>query len=147
MRFEFLYPRADYSYPAVATHTPRVDPARYAVADYKAALRGELRNPEAWLEQMNNITSGTLRLLGWWVGSTILLSCAVGLLAFFWVSPKTFSLAELQQAMRAVIQVLALLLGALSLLANFGRFRNVFSERAFESLRSQAQAADTKANS
>lgn len=113
---------------------------KVVVEEYRSAVCAQIRDPSAWVAQVYNCIGSSVRTLGLWVGSTVTLSCAVGLLALFWVSSETFSLAELQQGMRPVIQFIAVIMGAGCLLLNLGQFRNVFSERAYDTLRRKEKA-------
>ena len=99
---------------------------------YSNALREQLRDPEAYLDQAGNVLLGLFRFLGWWVAMTATLTSAVAIYAFITQDLSAYSQADLQDGLRIIVTSASAAAALSCLLSNTGRFRNVFSARAWE---------------
>lgn len=97
---------------------------------FSNVLRKQLRNPEAYLEQTENVLSGLFKLFCWWVPITTAYTSAAVIFFFMTQDLSAYSQVDL----RAGLLLIVIFTGAITVLAGFfsnaGKFRNVFSDRA-----------------
>lgn len=110
------------------------------------ALREQFRTPDAYLEQVGNVLFGLFRLLGWWVAMTVTYTSGAAILAFITTDLSMYSQSDLQESLRIITTFSGGVAALACLLANTGRFHDVFTARAvekvnrFEAAKSQVQS-------
>lgn len=99
---------------------------------FSNALREQFRDPEAYLEQVGNVLFGLFRVLGWWVVMTATYTSAAAIFAFITQDLSAYSQGDLQEGMRVIVTFAGGAAALACLLSNTGRFRDVFSARAWD---------------
>lgn len=99
---------------------------------FSNALRKQFRDPEAYLEQVGNVLFGLFRLLGWWVAMTTTYTSAAAIFAFITQDFSAYSQGELQEGIRVIVTFAGIAAAFACLLGNTGKFRDVFSARAWD---------------
>src|SRR5690554_2927120 len=99
---------------------------------FSNALREQFRDPEAYLEQVGNVIFGLFRVLGWWVAMTATYTSAAAIFAFITQDLSAYSQGNLQEGMRVTVTFAGIAAAFACLLGNTGRFRDVFSARAWD---------------
>lgn len=102
---------------------------------FSNTLREQFRDPEAYLEQASNVFFGLFRLLGWWVVMTAIYTSAVAILVFIIQDLSAYSQGNLQEGLRGIVTLAGGAAALACLIANTGRFRNVFSARAIDKVK------------
>lgn len=98
---------------------------------FKNALSEQFRNPKAYSEQVGNILFSLFRVLGWWVSMTATYTSAAAIFAFITLDLSAYSQGDLQEGMRVIVTFAGGAAALACLLGNTGRFRDVFSARAW----------------
>lgn len=99
---------------------------------FSNALREQFRDPEAYLEQVGNVLFGLFRVLGWWVAMTATYTSGAAILAFITQDLSAYSQGELQESLRFIVTLAGGAAALACLFGNAGRFRDVFSARAWD---------------
>ncbi|WP_028492693.1 hypothetical protein [Thioalkalivibrio sp. ALE19] len=99
---------------------------------FSDALRKQLRDPEAYLEQVGNVLFGLFRVLGWWVIMTTTYTSAAAIFAFITQDLSAYSRGDLQEGLRVICTFAGGAAALACLFGNTGRFRDVFSARAWD---------------
>lgn len=99
---------------------------------FSNALSEQFRNPEAYLEQVGNVLFGLCRVLGWWVVMTVTYTSAAAIFAFITQDLSAYSQGDLQEALRVIATLAGTAAALACLIGNTGRFRDVFSARAWD---------------
>lgn len=99
---------------------------------YHDALKKQFRSPSTYARQAANLVIGLVRVLGHWMGLTILCTSAIGISLFLAEDLSAYSFAELQEGLRAILEVTAMFALILCFVANTGRFKDVFSALAWD---------------
>lgn len=97
---------------------------------FTQAYREELRDTHTQFEQVVNVVTGTARLLGWWVLMTASNTSAIAILGFISVDIAVYTPEELQATLRLIVLACGCVAAFACLLANMGKFRDVFGDRA-----------------
>lgn len=99
---------------------------------FSNALREQFRDPEAYWEQVGNVLFGLFRVLGWWVAMTATYTSGAAILAFITQDLSAYSQGELQESLRFIVAFAGGAAALACLIGNTGRFRDVFSARAWD---------------
>lgn len=97
---------------------------------FSHSLRKQLHNPEAYLEQTENVLSGLFRVFCWWVRITTAYTSAAVIFLFITQDLSAYSQVDLQEGLRVIVILTSGIAALAAFFSNAGRFRNVFSDRA-----------------
>lgn len=98
------------------------------------ALRQQFRNPKAYLEQLTNIIFGLVRFLVFTIAMTVAYAAATVLVVLFTLDLSGYAQQDLRDALRLVVLISGLISIFVSIYFNYGKFRDVFSDRAMQEI-------------
>lgn len=110
---------------------------------YDKALNQHLRKPGTYLEQFASFVISICRLLGTWIWLTTTLSVCVVLITYMYTDLREFTYEQLQEGLRTIVSTAGVAAAVVCVVANPGKFKNVFSERAIVDVQRYVSVKDS----